>query len=159
LNRQHRSKRKRQAKQARGDKMQHTASIDHLKKYLMIFLIGAAGYASLEKLFRGFTHWSMFFTGGIVLVILYYVNSKNEKPRFGRNAWSEQLSSRWWSWPWAVSSTFGWAGMCGTIPLTPLILWGRSAWLLPSYGFSSASLCHILPGTCTCGGSGSASKR
>ena len=44
----------------------------------MIFLIGGVGYASMEKLFRGFTHWSMFFAGGIVLVILYYVNSKNE---------------------------------------------------------------------------------
>lgn len=58
--------------------MEHRASLYHLKKYLMIFLIGAAGYASLEKLFRGFTHWSMFFTGGIVLIILYFVNSKNE---------------------------------------------------------------------------------
>ncbi len=50
----------------------------YLKKYSMIFFIGAMGYGLLETLFRGFTHWTMLVTGGIVFVILYYVNSKNE---------------------------------------------------------------------------------
>jgi len=69
---------RRKFRKARRENMEHTTPLAHLKKYLMIFLIGGVGYASMEKLFRGFTHWSMFFAGGIVLVILYYVNSKNE---------------------------------------------------------------------------------
>jgi uncharacterized membrane protein len=58
--------------------MENPATTDYFKKYLMVFLIGAVGYASLERLFRGFTHWTMFAAGGIVLVILYSVNSKIE---------------------------------------------------------------------------------
>lgn len=48
------------------------------KKNSIIFFMGAAGYGMLEILFRGFTHWTMFVTGGIVFITLYYVNSKKE---------------------------------------------------------------------------------
>lgn len=58
--------------------MNHYTLSYNLKKYIMIFLIGAAGYGMLETLFRGFTHWTMLVTGGIVFIILYYVYSKNE---------------------------------------------------------------------------------
>ncbi len=64
--------------------MERIINADFLKKYLMIFFMGAAGYASLEKLFRGFTHWTMFVAGGIVFVILYYINSKNEDAPLGQ---------------------------------------------------------------------------
>lgn len=33
-----------------------------------IFLLGAAGYAALEILWRGYTHWTMALTGGTVLL-------------------------------------------------------------------------------------------
>ncbi len=49
-----------------------------IKKNIMIFLIGAIGYGLMETMFRGYTHWTMLLTGGMVFVILYYVNSKNE---------------------------------------------------------------------------------
>lgn len=39
----------------------------------MVFFIGAAGYGLLEILWRGYTHFSMLFTGGICLFILYNV--------------------------------------------------------------------------------------
>lgn len=58
--------------------MNHYTLSYNLKKYIMVFLIGAAGYGMLETLFRGFTHWTMLITGGIVFIILYYVYSKNE---------------------------------------------------------------------------------
>jgi uncharacterized membrane protein len=58
--------------------MESLTLMNNLKKYIMIFLIGAMGYGLLERVFRGFTHWTMLLTGGLVLVILYYVNSKNE---------------------------------------------------------------------------------
>jgi uncharacterized membrane protein len=38
---------------------------------IQIFLIGAILYCSIEILFRGYTHWTMFFAGGLCLVILY----------------------------------------------------------------------------------------
>ncbi len=54
-----------------------TFAID-FKKYTIIFVIGAGGYGLMETVFRGFTHWTMLVTGGIVFMILYYINSKNE---------------------------------------------------------------------------------
>jgi uncharacterized membrane protein len=49
------------------------------KKNIGIFIIGAIGYGFIETLFRGYTHWTMLITGGIVFVILYHVFTKNEK--------------------------------------------------------------------------------
>lgn len=39
--------------------------------YLLLFLLGGAGYFLIECLWRGRSHWSMALTGGIALVILY----------------------------------------------------------------------------------------
>ena len=59
--------------------MENFAFTNQWKKYGILFFIGAAGYGLMETLFRGYTHWTMLVTGGAVFVILYYVNSKNEK--------------------------------------------------------------------------------
>ena len=61
-----------------GRHMENIQNMQKLKKNIMIFLIGAIGYGLMETLFRGFTHWTMLFTGGVVFVILYHVYSKNE---------------------------------------------------------------------------------
>ncbi len=58
--------------------MENISQAKPWKKYILLFFVGAAGYGLLETLFRGFTHWTMILTGGFVLIILYYVNSKNE---------------------------------------------------------------------------------
>ncbi len=58
--------------------MYKNTSTEHLKKYIFIFFIGALGYGLLETLFRGFTHWTMLITGGVVFTVLYYIYSKNE---------------------------------------------------------------------------------
>ncbi len=50
-----------------------------LKTNNVIFLIGAVGYGLLETLYRGFTHWTMLITGGIVFVILFNIYSKKER--------------------------------------------------------------------------------
>ncbi|NCC86984.1 MAG: hypothetical protein EOM05_03825 [Clostridia bacterium] len=47
-----------------------------LYEYIIIFCIGAIGYGSIELLWRGFTHWTMIITGGIVLLTLYILNTK-----------------------------------------------------------------------------------
>ncbi len=49
-----------------------------LKEYLICFGIGAFAYGLIETVVRGYTHWTMAITGGIVLMILYAVN-KNKK--------------------------------------------------------------------------------
>ena len=47
---------------------------------LVIFGIGAFMYGLMEVSFRGYTHWSMFLAGGIILCLLYYIyNSLNTK--------------------------------------------------------------------------------
>ena len=61
-------------------KSQETSnSMQKLKKNIIILFIGGIGYGLIETLYRGFTHWTMLVTGGIVFVILYHVYSKNEK--------------------------------------------------------------------------------
>lgn len=60
-----------------GDDMENRTKLN-ISRYTMIFFIGGFGYGLLETMFRGFTHWTMFVTGGVVFMILYYVNSRNE---------------------------------------------------------------------------------
>ena len=43
---------------------------------VLILLIGGFGYGFLETLFRGYTHWSMMFTGAAALLTLYYLNKQ-----------------------------------------------------------------------------------
>ena len=42
-------------------------------EYMFVFALGATVYSGLEILFRGFTHWTMFFAGGLSFVILYHI--------------------------------------------------------------------------------------
>lgn len=41
-----------------------------LIKYLILFLIGGFVYISIELLWRGHTHWSMFILGGVCFILL-----------------------------------------------------------------------------------------
>lgn len=45
---------------------------------VQVFLIGSLAYSSLEILFRGFTHWSMFIAGGLCFMILYNIFIRNK---------------------------------------------------------------------------------
>ncbi|MEF9971027.1 MAG: putative ABC transporter permease [Oscillospiraceae bacterium] len=51
-----------------------------LIEYLTVWAVGAACYGSIELMFRGFTHWSMFVTGGICLMLLYIVETRGKEP-------------------------------------------------------------------------------
>lgn len=46
------------------------------REYSFIYLLGAVGYGLIEKLWRGFTHWSMLLTGGGCLLLIYILNLK-----------------------------------------------------------------------------------
>ena len=48
--------------------------VSHIK-YGLAFALGAFLYTVIEVLWRGYTHLSMTFTGGVCLVILYGLNS------------------------------------------------------------------------------------
>ncbi|MDD4844934.1 MAG: hypothetical protein PHU31_11505 [Anaerotignum sp.] len=45
--------------------------MDAFIRRTMIFLIGGFGYFSLEVLYRGYSHWSMFLAGGIAFLCLF----------------------------------------------------------------------------------------
>ncbi|MDE5604833.1 MAG: putative ABC transporter permease [Eubacterium sp.] len=47
--------------------------------YAFLFLLGGQGYCTLEILSRGRTHYSMFFAGGIILMILVFISSEMKK--------------------------------------------------------------------------------
>ena len=42
--------------------------------YLMCFAVGAVAYGLIEVIARGYTHWTMALTGGVVLVLLNLIN-------------------------------------------------------------------------------------
>lgn len=44
-----------------------------MTRFLILFSVGAFGYSFLEILWRGYTHWTMFFLGGICFFTLYHV--------------------------------------------------------------------------------------
>ena len=45
----------------------------NFKKYSLFFTIGAIGYAAIEIIWRGFTHWSMMIAGGLCFVLFSFV--------------------------------------------------------------------------------------
>lgn len=45
----------------------------HIKEFIIVFGIGGIGYSLVEILFRGFTHWTMTITGGLIFYIIYHV--------------------------------------------------------------------------------------
>ena len=45
-------------------------------EYLMVFLLGGAGYCLIEVLWRGFTHWSMALAGGGALAFIYHIGAR-----------------------------------------------------------------------------------
>lgn len=47
-----------------------------MKAKIGIFLYGAVGYASIEIICRGYTHWSMALTGGTCLLLLFWINRR-----------------------------------------------------------------------------------
>ncbi len=47
-----------------------------MKQKIGIFLYGAVGYAAIEVICRGYTHWSMALTGGACLLLLFRINRR-----------------------------------------------------------------------------------
>ena len=43
--------------------------IQQIKRYATFFAIGAVGYAAIEIIWRGYTHWSMVVAGGICFAL------------------------------------------------------------------------------------------
>ena len=41
----------------------------HIKKYGLLFILGAVGYAAMETIWRGHTHWSMMIAGGLCFIL------------------------------------------------------------------------------------------
>ena len=46
-----------------------------VKKYGLFFVIGAIGYAAVEIIWRGYTHWSMMIAGGCCFIMFSLVSS------------------------------------------------------------------------------------
>ncbi len=44
-----------------------------VKKYALCFVLGAIGYAAIEVIWRGYTHWSMVIAGGLCFIIFSLV--------------------------------------------------------------------------------------
>ena len=47
-----------------------------IKKYPLLFLIGAVGYGAIEMIWRGYTHWSMMIAGGLCFILFSIVSER-----------------------------------------------------------------------------------
>lgn len=47
-----------------------------LIEFITIFCLGGVMYGLIEVIFRGYTHWTMAITGGVVFSLLYFINLK-----------------------------------------------------------------------------------
>lgn len=47
-----------------------------ITKYSLCFILGAIGYAAIEVMWRGYTHWSMVIAGGLCFIIFSLVAEK-----------------------------------------------------------------------------------
>ena len=45
-----------------------------IKKYEFLFFVGATIYVIIEKLYRGYSHWTMFLLGGICFIAIGLIN-------------------------------------------------------------------------------------
>ncbi len=52
-----------------------------LREYTAVYGIGSVGYAGIEMLWRGRTHWSMAVAGGVCLSLFYRIRKLFRKPR------------------------------------------------------------------------------
>ena len=50
-----------------------------LYKYLILLLVGGGAYYCIELLARGFSHWTMFFVGGICFILIGAINEITPK--------------------------------------------------------------------------------
>lgn len=54
-------------------------------EYGIVFCVGAVGYALVEIVWRGFTHWTMMLTGGVCLAFIYRTERRyGDAPRWKR---------------------------------------------------------------------------
>ena len=53
--------------------------MNYLLFYSFIFLLGGHGYCTLEIIWRGRTHYSMFFAGGIIFMIFFFIAEQMKK--------------------------------------------------------------------------------
>jgi hypothetical protein len=44
-----------------------------IKKFLLLFVLGAIGYGSIEMIWRGRTHWTMMIAGGLCFILFSMV--------------------------------------------------------------------------------------
>lgn len=55
--------------------MYETKARHHAFKAMVLFLCGAAGYASIEMIWRGHTHWTMAVLGGALFLLIGGLNN------------------------------------------------------------------------------------
>ena len=51
----------------------------HFVKYLILLMVGGTAYYGIEIVARGFSHWTMFFVGGICFVLVGIINEVTTK--------------------------------------------------------------------------------
>ncbi len=114
-------------------------------EYGTVFTIGAVGYALIEILWRGHTHWTMVLTGGACLTLIYKTEKRyRDTPRWKRCVvGSEVITLFELAVGFLVNILLDWA--VWDYSSQPLNLFGQ---ICPMYCLLWFLLC--VPATCFC---------
>ncbi len=112
-----------------------------MKRFICLFVIGGVAYNRLERLWRGYSHWSMFLLGGLCFHLIGYVTALFRRRSCLVRAVAcsavvtaaEFLSGcllnlRWKLGVWDYSRMFG--NVRGQICLPYSVLWGALSLLV-----------------------------
>ncbi len=115
-------------------------------EYGVVFVIGAMGYALVELLWRGRTHWTMMLTGGTCLSFIYLTERRyGDAPRWKRCLVGAQVITLFeLAVGFLVNVLLGWA--VWDYSRLPLNLFGQ---ICPRYCALWFLLCLPVTGLCT----------
>lgn len=116
-----------------------------MAEYTAVFAVGAVGYALIELLWRGRTHWTMMLTGGVCMAFIYHTEKRYcDAPRWKRClADTEMISLCELAVGFFVNILFDWH--VWDYSSLPLNIFGQ---ICPLYAFLWFMLC--LPTTYMC---------
>lgn len=117
-----------------SQRMQKTPKL--LLKYGFLYCVGGSIYYGIEILWRGFSHWTMFYLAGMCFIFAGLLNEiESWEHRSGGRFCKLGLLRSPGNSSVAASSTSGLDGTSGTTPGFRSICWGRSACHMRCSGF------------------------
>lgn len=112
---------------------------NYLIYYFYLFFLGGQAYCTIEMLWRGRTHYSMFFAGGIIFIFLVYLQHEMKSAHVIEKCLLGSVFITATEFIFGCVSIFNTAWPFGITTTCPAMCWGRFACLTQGCGFYFAS--------------------